>query len=122
MSRNKNVSENTIAYFGVQGRFPSYLRIGSKFYIREFLPTSLKRELVENWISSFENKMLFIIKITNNGSNGYSNYCYYIEDITYTKSQYQVLISCLCCFKVTKIEEKDKMDIVYLTCEGNYLN
>ena len=33
-----------------------------------------------------------IIKIKNNGTNGHPNYCYYIEDITYTKNQYEVLI------------------------------
>ena len=59
-----------------------------------------------------------IITIKNNGTNGYPNYCYYIEDITYTKNQYEVLISSHCYFTVTNIEHKEKVDYVSLICEG----
>ena len=59
-----------------------------------------------------------IIKIKNNGTNGHPNYCYYIEDITYTKNQYEVLISSHCYFTVTKVIRGNKIDYVSLACEG----
>ena len=59
-----------------------------------------------------------IIKIKNNGTNGHKNYCYYIEDITISKDQYEVLISSHCYFTVTKIVHKKDIDYIYLTCEG----
>ena len=59
-----------------------------------------------------------IIKIKNNGTNGHPNYCCYIEDITYTKDQYEVLISSHCYFTVSKIIRKEQIDYVYLICEG----
>ena len=98
LSRNKNVAENTIVYRGIIERFPSYLGISSKFYIRSFLSTSKKRKFSEELVRHYENSTLFIIKITNNGNNCYPNYCCYIEDISYTPNQYEVIISCLCCF------------------------
>ena len=58
-----------------------------------------------------------IITIKNNGVNGHPNYCYYIEDITYTKNQYEVLISCHCYFSVTNIIHEKEIDYVNLTYE-----
>ena len=46
-------------------------------------------------------------------------YCYYIEDITISRKQYEILISSHCYFTVTKINRNDKgIDYVNLICEG----
>ena len=117
LSRNKNVKDDTIVYRGVKKfKFPSEIGIGSKFYFREFLSTSTHKDFSENWIK--KDGTLMIIKIKNNGTNGHPNYCYYIEDITYTKNQYEVLISSHCYFTVTKVIRGNKIDYVNLTCEG----
>jgi hypothetical protein len=117
LSRNKNVKDDTIVYRGIKKyKFSSEIGIGSKFYFREFLSTSIKKEFSEDWIK--KNGTLMIIKIKNNGTNGHPNYCYYIEDITHTKNQYEVLISSHCYFTVTKIIREDQIDYVNLTCEG----
>ena len=117
LSRNKNVKDDTIVYRGIkQYKFSSEVGIGSKFYFREFLSTSIKKEISENFIE--KNGTLMIIKIKNNGTNGHPNYCCYIEDITYTKDQYEVLISSHCYFTVTKIIRKEQIDYVYLICEA----
>ena len=70
-----------------------------------------------NWLQGCGT--FLIITITNNGTNGHSNYCYYIENITYCKNQYEVLFASHCYFAVTKIERQEKIDYVYLECEGN---
>ena len=59
-----------------------------------------------------------IITITNNGTDGHKNYCYYIEDITVCKQQYEVIFACHCSFILNKIERTQNIDYVYLTCEG----
>ena len=109
LSRNVNVKEETIVYRGVNLKFPSEIGIGSKFYFREFISTSTKKEFSENWI---KNKgTLMIIKIKNNGTNGHKNYCYYIEDITYSKNQYEVLFSSHCYFMVTNLKHEKNIDL-----------
>ena len=122
LSRNKNVKDGSIVYRRVKkNKFPSDIGIGSKFYFREFLSTSTYKKFSENWIKKNNDSKegtLMIITIKNNGTNGFPNYCYYIEDITYTKNQYEVLISSHCCFTVTNIEHKEKIDYVSLICEG----
>lgn len=116
LSRNKNVKEDTIVYRGVNCKFPSHIGIGSKFYFPEFVSTSIKKDFCEKWIK--HEGTIMIIKIKNNGTNGHPNYCYYIEDITYTKNQYEVLISCHCYYTVTKIVHDNKIDYISLVCEG----
>jgi len=122
LSRNKNVKDGTIVYRGVRkNKFPSDIGIGSKFYFREFLSTSTKKKFSENWLqrnNDSKEGTLMIITIKSNGTNGYPNYCYYIEDITYTRDQDEVLISSHCYFTVTNIEHKEKIDYVSLICEG----
>ena len=122
LSRNKNVKDGTIVYRGVKkNKFPSDIGIGSKFYFREFLSTSTKKKFSENWLqrnNDSKEGTLMIITIKNNGTNGYPNYCYYIEDITYTRDQYEILISSHCYFTVINIEHKEKIDYVSLICEG----
>ena len=116
LSRNINVKDETLVYRGVNLKFPSEIGIGSKFYFREFVSTSTSQEFSEQWIDN--SGTLMIIKIKNNGTNGHQNYCYYIEDITISEDQYEVLISSHCYFTVTKIEHKKNIDYIYLTCEG----
>ena len=122
LSRNKNVKDDTIVYRGVRKfKFSSDIGVGSKFYFREFLSTSTDKKFSENWLKTNNDSKegtLMIISIKNNGTNGYPNYCYYIEDITYSKKQNEVLISSHCYFTVTNIEHKESIDYVSLICEG----
>ena len=122
LSRNKNVKDGTIVYRGVKKfKFSSDIGVGSKFYFREFLSTSTKKKFSEDWLKTNNDSKegtLMIISIKNNGTNGYPNYCYYIEDITISPNQYEVLISSHCYFTVTNIEHKEKIDYVSLICEG----
>ena len=50
LSRNKNVKENTVVYRGIKCKFSKDIGIGSKFYFKEFLSTSTKKEFCEDWI------------------------------------------------------------------------
>ena len=116
LSRNKNVKENTVVYRGVKYKFPSYIGIGSKFYFREFVSTSIKKEFCEDWINN--KGTIMIISIKNNGINGHPNYCYYIEDISMNPKEFEVLISSHCYFTVNKIVKENNIEYVSLTCEG----
>ena len=117
LSRNKNVQEDIIVYRGVKSSFPKNIGIGSKFYFKEFISTSVKKSFSEEWID--KKGTVFEIKIKNNGVNGYPNYCYYVEDITVSKNQYEVLISCHSYFTVTYIKHANQIDYIGLICEGN---
>ena len=116
LSRNKNVKENTVVYRGVKYKFPSDIGIGSKFYFREFVSTSIKKEFCEDWINN--KGTIMIITIKNNGINGHPNYCYYIEDISMNPKEFEVLISSHCYFTVNKIVKENNIEYVSLTCEG----
>ena len=51
LKKNKNVANNTIVYRGVSPfKFPLDIGIGSKFYFREFVSTSLNKKIAENFI------------------------------------------------------------------------
>ena len=65
---------------------------------------------------------MLIITIKNNGTNWYKNYCCYIEDISISKYQYEVLFASHCYFIVNKIERRKDIDYAYLTCMGYLLN
>ena len=119
LSRNKNVKDGTIVYRGAKLKFSSDIQINSGFYFREFLSTSTKKEFCIDWINNKGTIMEITIK--NNGTNDLPNYCYYIEDITYTTEQYEVLFSSHCYFKVTKIIKTKDIDFVHLICLGNGL-
>lgn len=118
LSRNKNVDENTVVYRGVKVKFPKNIGIGTKFYLKEFLSTSTEKNFAEDWIKY--NGTIMIITLKNNGANGHPNYCYYIEDITYTKNQKEVLISSHCYFTITGIKrgKENELDYINLICEG----
>ena len=118
--RNKNVKDETITYFGIQYRFPKEITVGSKFYFRSFSLSSVRKEFIENWI---KNKgTIFVITLKNNGTNNHPNYCFYIEDITFSKNEDAIIIASHCQFVVDNIERGYELDYVYLTCEGYLLN
>ena len=119
---NKNVENGQVAYRAIKySRFPLELKVGDKFYFREFLSTSKNKQFSKNWLGNNEGTFL-IITIKNNGINGHPNYCYYIEDITISKNQYEILFASHCLFTVDKIRREEKIDYVYLTCEGYLLD
>ena len=86
--------------------------------MKEFLSTSTEKNFAEDWIKY--NGTIMIITLKNNGTNGHPNYCYYIEDITYTKNQKEVLISSHCYFTITGIKrgKENELDYINLICEG----
>lgn len=117
---NKNVKDGTIAYFGIKLKFPKEITVGSKFYFRNFLYSSIKEEFVKKL--SVNEGTIFVITIKNNGINNYPNYCFYIEDISLYRNEYAIIFASHCQFKVDKMEKKEKLDYVYLTCEGYLLD
>ena len=115
--RNNNVKNGQVVYRAIKFfRFPTYIPLKSKFYFREFLSTSKNKKFSFNWLQG--KGTFLIITINNNGTNGHKNYCYYIEDITVCKNQYEVIFACHCSFILDKIERSKDIDYVYLTCEG----
>ena len=121
LSRNINVEDDLNVYRGIHKyKFSSEVGIGTKFYFREFVSASIKRNIAENFLN--EEGTLLIIKIKNNGTNGFPNYCYYIEDITMFENEFEVLFSSHCYFSITKIQHKKNIDIIYSTCEGYLLD
>ena len=121
LTRNINVDDDITVYRGIRKvKFSSEIGIGSKFYFREFVSTSIKRNVAEDFLQG--EGTLLIIKIKNNGTNGFPNYCYYIEDITYYTGEYEVLLCSHCYFSVTNIQHRKDIDYVFLTCEGYLLN
>ena len=120
LSRNRNVKNGTIVYRAMGNKFQNEFGVGSKFYFREFLSTSTNLDFCKKWI---KNKgTIMIIEIKNNGTEGHQNYCYYIEDITFTKNQKEILLSTHCYFTVTKIEKRENINYIYLICVGILLD
>ena len=118
LKNNKNVKNNQIVYRALRNiKFPSDIGIGSKFYFREFTSTSIKKSFALDWMRGQKGTIL-IIKLTNNGTNGHQNYCFYIEGITVSKAQYEVLLSSHCYFTLTKRDYGKDIEYVNLTCEG----
>ena len=105
LTRNINIEDDIIVYRGLKNRkFSTNIGIGSKFYLREFVSTSKKRSIAEGFVEG--KGTLLIIKIKNNGTNQLPNYCYYIEDITCYKNEFEVLFCSHCYFSVTNIQKK----------------
>ena len=121
LSRKKNVKENSIVFRGVDLKFPTKIGIGSKFYFKEFISTSTKKSVSESWIKN-KGGTIMTISIKNNGINGHPNYCFYAEDITMNKKEYEVLIASHCFFTVTKLERGGNIDYISLICEGYLFN
>ena len=121
LQRNRNVKNNIIVYRGIRKfKFEKEVKEGTEFYFREFVSTSLKKNVALGFMG--ENGTLLIISIKNNGCNGSPNYCYNIKDISIYSSEDEILISSHCCFEVDKIIKSKKIDEVYLTCKGFKIN
>ena len=122
LSNYKNVEEDTIVYRGIKiFKFPPDIGVGSKFYLREFLSTSKDKLFSEKWLEGLSGTFM-TINIKNNGTNGHINYCSYIESITYTPKQEEVLFCSHCYFTITKINRNDFIDFVELICEGCFID
>ena len=61
---------------------------------------------------------LMEIKIQNNGTNNYLNYCYDVQKISCYPGEEEILISSHCCFVVEQITRGESYDYVRLRCEG----
>ena len=101
--------------------FRKKLKLALNFILGNLCQLLNKKKFSKNWLGNNEGTFL-IITIQNNGTNGHPNYCYYIEDITTTKNQYEVLFAAHCLFKVDNIRREKMIDYVFLTCEGYLLD
>jgi len=122
LKKNKNVENNTTVYRGIRNfKFPSEMGIGSKFYFREFVSTTLNKAVAEKFKSTKKGSLL-TITIKNNGVNNHPNYCYYIKGISCFPNEEEILISSHCYYTINKIEHEGDIDFVDLTCEGYLLD
>ena len=121
LRRNKNVKNNIIVYRGISRfKFPKNVKKGVEFYFREFISTSLNKDVALGFIGG--NGTILTINIINNGYNGYPNYCYNIKDISMYPGEDEILISSHCCFEINEINRNKQVDEVYLTCKGFKIN
>jgi len=75
-TKNTNIGDNQIVYRGLrETKFPSNIGIGSTFYNREFMSTSLNLKFARDWIKGDYGSLLKI-EIKNNGTNGHPIYSY----------------------------------------------
>ena len=117
IGRNSNIKDNTIVYKSISSYyFSSDIGIGSKFFFREFFSTSLSKKIAKEFLHNRGTFMTITIK--NNGTNGFPNYCLSVKDISLYQDLDEVIITCHCCFIVTKRERKNEIDYVNLICEG----
>ena len=116
LKKNKNVEDNLIVYRGIDKlKLPNDIGIGSRFYFREFISTSRKKEEALKFINSGKGS-LFIIKISNNSKR---NYCFDVADYSVFPTESEIVISSFCFFMVTEIDRKEKgTDIINLECIG----
>ena len=121
LRRNRNVRNNIIVYRGISRfKFPKNVKKGTQFYFREFISTSLNKDVALGFIGG--NGTLLTINIINNGYNGFPNYCYNIKDISMYPGEDEILISSHCCFEVNEIRKDKQIDEVNLTCKGFNFN
>ena len=113
IKRVHNIKENTIVYRGVMRKFSPDIGIGSRFYFREFISTSLEEKIAKAFAG--DGTVLKII-LKNNGKNNILNYCCgMFSDILEEK---EVILVCHCSFIVTDFHHLDGTDYVTLLCEG----
>ena len=113
------IEDNTIVYRGIKEyRFPKNMGIGSSFFFPEFISTSLNKQFSMNWIKG--KGTLLTITIRNNGTNGFPNYCQFIDSISVSNDppQNEVLLAQNCFYRITNIIRQKDIDYVALTCEG----
>ena len=120
----KNVEEGTIVYRGINNyKLPKDIGTGSKFYFREFISTSIDKEVSLKFINKEAEKRigtLLIIKIKNNKKR---NYCLDITKFSRFPKEKEILISSHCYFNVTEIKRNPEgVDEVNLDCEGFLLD
>ena len=121
------VKDGTKVYRGVKNfKLDENIGIGSEFYFREFISTSLNKKVALRFINGKEkNKKdvkgtLFKIIIKNNQKR---NYCCDVSAFSQFKSEKEILISSLCYYKVIKIKRNEKgIDKINLNCEGFLLD
>ena len=118
LKKNRNVKDNTIVYRGIPIKFND-INIGSKFYFREFVSTSINKEKAIDFAGKNGGTLLKII-IKNNGTNGKDNYCFYIRDISDIPEEDEILISSLCYYTVIDISRENNLDKITLICEGYF--
>ena len=122
IKKNKNVKNNTIVYKFVPVKFDNSINVGSHFYFSTFVRTSIREWALNFWTRKKEGTFMKI-NIQNNGTDdNHPNYCFYIEDITYAKKQYEVVICSHCYFQVTKINRSNSYDYIDLVCKGYLLD
>ena len=121
LTKNSNVKNDIVVYRGITKKFPQNLGKGSKFYLREFCSTTTDIEKAKGFAGN--NGTIMIITIKNNGTNNHLAYCHYIEELTHSPGEKEVLITCHSYFTVLNIERKEKgCDNIYIICEGFVLN
>ena len=113
LNRNKGVEDDTIVYRGIKNRFPKEIKIGSKFYFKEFISTSTNKAVALTFKEKKGTLMKIIIK-----NNKKSNYCYSLKQISEYKSEDEILISSHCFYTITNIERNIDGDFVEAVCEG----
>ena len=118
-SMRNNVGNETVVYRGINLKFPKEIGIGSRFFFREFVSTSLNRQVVEAYA---DKGTILVIKIKNNGNNGHQNYCLNITQFSKYKDEEEILISSHCYYTITNIVHNNGLDIVYMNCEGYKFN
>ena len=117
LSRNKGIKENTIVYRGIRKfKFPQEIIKGSKFYLTEFMSTTTNIKVAKSFMGDIGT--LMEIKIQNNGTNNYLNYCYDVQKISCYPNEEEILLSSHCCFVVEQITRGELFDYVRMRCEG----
>ena len=121
----KNVENNTIVYMSLPVKFDNSINIGSQFYFPTFVSTSKNRDVSLAFLKNKNKKEGTLIKINiqNNGiDDNHPNYCSYIENISYTRGQEEVVICSHCYFQVTKVNRSNPYDYIDLVCKGYLLD
>jgi hypothetical protein len=104
------VQNGTVVYKGIYFQIPNNWTVGTKFYIGEFVSTTLNKNIAK---LNSKGKILSI-KIKNNGANGQVFYCRNIQRISYYPMEQEILITAFS--KFLYIREDD--DMIYLKCLG----
>lgn len=116
-SNSSNVQNGTITYRGIRNvKLQSSFKVGTTFAFGEFLSTSTdinisKLFLKDSKTTDNNSKIIFFIKILNNGINSHKKYCRYINDISLSPGQKEILFTTCSFFTVTSIENYPEIKI-----------
>lgn len=114
-SGKNKVPNKTKVYRGVRGiNFPESCPKGSKFYLKEFLSTSLNKNIANNFSSEGGCIMEITLLNTNN------TYCKDVTNVSIYPSEKEVLLTSHCEFTIQNIRPKSKngLQTIELICEG----